>query len=154
DFVVETDDFATLSADLPALCEDLDPLAQQWDRLSSRMCWMMLLPGPVKVDLIFPDERHQQEPPWHLSMETLPWMDAHFWDWILWLRAKTAHGADGLVRAELIRLHEHLLSPLGVRTAPASTNEAVAVYRAGRDEAERRMGCHVDRRLEAAVTNN
>src|SRR5438477_11731946 len=35
DFLVESDDFALLADDLPALCRPFEPLAQQWDRLSS-----------------------------------------------------------------------------------------------------------------------
>src|SRR5436190_3362575 len=54
DFVVETTDFARVAEALPLLVAALDPLAQQWDRLADTMCWMVMLPGPVKVDLIFP----------------------------------------------------------------------------------------------------
>ena len=105
DFAVRTNDFARLKRDLPGVLGELDPLAEQWDRLSDEMCWMVMLPGPVKVDLIFPSERHKHEPPWRVSRETLPAIDAHFWDWVLWLRAKEARGKGELVRAELLRLH-------------------------------------------------
>ena len=31
------------------------------------MCWMVMLPGPVKVDLIVADVPHEHEPPWEPS---------------------------------------------------------------------------------------
>ena len=60
DFVVATDDFPALARDLPDLCAPLAPLALQWDPLSPHQCWMLMLPGPTKVDLIFPDEPHPE----------------------------------------------------------------------------------------------
>ncbi len=63
DFIVDTHEFQQLAEALPGLLGELDPLAEQWDRLSDEMCWMVMLPGPVKVDLIFPSERHEHEPP-------------------------------------------------------------------------------------------
>src|SRR5436190_3349368 len=129
DFAVRTNDLEQLKRDLPGLLGDLDPLAEQWDRLSDEMCWMVMLPGPVKVDVIFPSERHEHEPPWRPSCETLPGIDAHFWDWALWLRAKEARGKNDLVFAQLLRLHEHLLRPMGVPEPPSSIGEAVASFR-------------------------
>ena len=63
DFLVETADFGTVAAELDSFCALLAPLAQKWDRLSSRYCWMLILRGPTKVDLIFADQPHQPEPP-------------------------------------------------------------------------------------------
>jgi predicted nucleotidyltransferase len=62
DFRVETFDFSAVAAALPDLLRPLDPLAEQWDRLSDRQCWMVIVPGPAKIDLIFPEEQHVQEP--------------------------------------------------------------------------------------------
>jgi hypothetical protein len=124
---------------------------QQWDRLSETWCWMPILPGPVKVDLIFPDEPHAKEGPWKPSAETLSGIDDHFWDWMLWLRGKEAAGKSELVESELQKLFGHLLGPLGVETPPSSVGEAVASYRAGRDRAERRFDRRVSRDLESAV---
>jgi hypothetical protein len=151
DFIVETDRFDKLVRDMPELLEGLHPLAQQWDRLSHHMCWMVLLPGPVKVDLIFDGRRHRPEPPWTPSRQTLAHMDAHFWDWVLWMRAKRARGDPERVGSELKRMHEHLLAPLGLRDPPNSIDEAVETYRRARNAAEQRFGCRVDRRLETEV---
>jgi len=151
DFKVDASDFATLSEALPALSAPFDPLAQQWDRLSSEQCWMLVLRGPAKVDLIFPVEPHVDEPPWEPGAQNLDAIDAHFWDWMLWLVSKQATGQADLVASELEKLFEHLLEPLGVDRAPASIAEAVAGYRNVRDRAESRFGVAVSRDLENAV---
>jgi hypothetical protein len=78
-------------------------------------------------------------------------MDAHFWDWMLWLRGKEEAGKEDLVVAELDKAFDHLLGPLGVRTAPSSIREALALYLNGRAQAERRFGQRVPRDLEAEV---
>ena len=54
DFVVVTDRFGEVARALPTLVAGLEPLAQQWDRISEYPCYMLMLSGPVKVDLIFP----------------------------------------------------------------------------------------------------
>lgn len=151
DFVVETDDFAAVARDLPGLSAPLAPLAVQWDPLSPHWCWMLMLAGPTKIDLLFLDEPHGLEPPWEPTRESLSAIDRHFWDWALWLRSKEAAGKRELVASELAKLFRHLLGPLGVATAPGSVAEAVAAYRDARAAAERRFGCEVPRELEAAV---
>jgi predicted nucleotidyltransferase len=153
DFVVATHDFPALARDLPSLSAPLAPLAEQWDRLSPHQCWMLILRGPTKVDLIFPDEPHELEPPWEPSRESLVAIDHHFWDWALWLRSKEESGKRDLVAAELEKLFEHLLGPLGATNNPGSVAEADAVYRDARAAAERRFGCEVPRELEAAVAD-
>ena len=90
DFAVRASDFAVLEPDLAGLVEPLEPLVRQWDRLSDTQCYMLLLRGPVKVDLIFPDEPHAHEPPWQPAPETLQGIDGHLWDWLLWLTSKAA----------------------------------------------------------------
>jgi predicted nucleotidyltransferase len=151
DFLVETDDFEAVAQVLPFLLEPLEPLAQQWDRLSSERCWMLIVPGPAKIDLIFASEPHTDEPPWQPNRDNLGAIDAHFWDWMLWLRAKEAGGKLGRVAIELDKLFEHLLAPLGVQRRPSSVSEALAGYRAARERAEQRFGVVVPRELEAAV---
>jgi hypothetical protein len=108
----------------------------QWDRLSSTWCYMLILAGPVKVDLIF-TEPHALLPAWQVTAATLPGIDDHFWDWMLWLAAKHQAVKAGLVAAELAKLHEHLLAPLGVRAPPATPAQAIGSYRAAR----RRCAC-------------
>jgi predicted nucleotidyltransferase len=146
DFGVWTSDFVALSEALPQLLAPLDPLAQFWDPLSAEQCWMLILEGPVKVDLIFPEEPHAKEGPWEVGPGTLRAIDDHFWDWMLWLRGKVARDKRELVAGELEKLFVHLLEQ-----APSSIAASVAAYRAGRDRAERRFGTSVSRRLEEAV---
>jgi Nucleotidyltransferase domain len=151
DFLVEARDFHAVAAALPELLAPLKPLAQQWDRLSDEQCWMLTLRGPVKVDLIFPREPHVHEPPWVPSAGNLDAIDAHLWDWLLWLRGKEAAGKSDLVAAELEKLFAHLLRPLGVERVPSSVADAVELYRPARDAAAARLGCAVSPALEAEV---
>ena len=151
DFVVVTERFDEVGRALPALVAELEPLGQQWDRISAYPCYMLMLAGPVKVDLIFPDEPFESLPPWTVSAETLDGIDQHFWDWILWLASKREKREDELVRRELIKLRDHLLGPLGVDRVPGSIGAAVEGYRAARDEREREFGVEVSRRREREV---
>jgi hypothetical protein len=122
DFRVEARDFDAVAAALPALLAPLEPLAQQ-------------------------EEPHVREPPWVPSAENLGAIDAHLWDWLLWLRSK----GDDLVAAELEKLFVHLLRPLGVERVPTSVADAVELYRPARDAAAARLGCVVPLALEAEV---
>ena len=151
DFEVETDDFASVAPALPELVRPLDPLAQQWDRISDYPCYMLMLTGPVKVDLIFPGEPYASLPPWTVSPDTLDGIDQHFWDWILWLASKREKGQDELVGREMAKMHDHLLGPLGVDRVPSSIEAAVERYRSARDERERDFGVEVSRRREREV---
>jgi hypothetical protein len=151
DFVVVTERFDEVARALPALVAELEPLAQQWDRISAYPCYMLMLAGPVKVDLIFPDEPYESLPPWSVSAETVDGIDQHFWDWILWLASKREKREDELVRRELIKMRDHLLGPLGVDRAVSSIEAAVQAYRAARDEREREFGVQVSRRREHEV---
>jgi hypothetical protein len=112
---------------------------------------MMILRGPVKVDLIFPSERHEHEPPWKPAAENLEALDAHFWDWMLWLWSKHTSGKSDLVANELRKLRDHLLDPLGVERPPSSIPAAIAAYRGARDRAEQQFGFGVSRELETEV---
>jgi hypothetical protein len=151
DFVVATERFDEVARALPELVAELEPLGQQWDRISAYPCYMLLLAGPVKVDLIFPDEPFESLPPWTVSAETLDGIDQHFWDWILWLASKREKREDELVRRELTKLRDHLLGPLGVARVPGSIGAAVERYRAARDEREREFDVEVSRRREREV---
>jgi hypothetical protein len=151
DFVVVTERFDEVARALPALVAELEPLAQQWDRISAYPCYMLMLAGPVKVDLIFPDEPFESLPPWTVSAETLDGIDQHFWDWILWLASKREKRENELVRRELIKLRDHLLGPLGEDRVPGSIGAAVERYRAARDKREREFGVEVSRRREREV---
>jgi hypothetical protein len=148
DFAVTAAEFDDLRNALPETVRPLHPVVAQWDRLGRTWCYMLILAGPAKVDLLF-GRPHQPAGPWPVNASTLAGVDDHFWDWALWLRSKL--GRDDIVAAELRKLHEHLLGPMGVSSAPASLGEAVTAYRAAREECERRLGSHVSRNAENAV---
>jgi hypothetical protein len=83
--------------------------------------------------------------------DTLLALDAHFWDWILWLVAKRARGREELVHAELKKMHGFLLGPLGVDAVPTTIEEAVGAYLPASAEAERRLAIKVPRALRDEV---
>jgi predicted nucleotidyltransferase len=150
DFAVETGDFAALAPRMRTLVEPLAPLAAQWDPLGTERCYMLILRGPVKVDLIF-DEPQEESPPWSVERRTLPLIDDHFWDWTLWLVPKDVAGKAALVADELEKMHRHLLGPLGVDAPPRSIEEAVAAYLPVRDATAARLGAKLSRSLEREV---
>jgi hypothetical protein len=152
DFQIDTTDARALARDLPALVESLDPVAAQWDRLTEHATYMLMLPGAVKIDLFPGDERRELEPPWEPAPSNLEAIDAHFWDWVLWLGSKYLHGQGDLVGAELRKLQDNLLGPLGIATAPATIDAAVTQYGRARDRLERRWSISVDRRLGDEVS--
>jgi predicted nucleotidyltransferase len=153
DFTVDLNDFAGVRADLPALVTELEPLSQQWDRLGpdDYCCYMLMLAGPVKIDLIFPGVPHRPDPPWEVTPDTLDGIDQHFWDWILWMEAKEQGGKDELVWQELTKMSEHLLKPMGVDRVPGSIHVATVEYLAARERLESSLGVHVPRRVELEV---
>ncbi len=104
DFTVAVAEFGAVRKELPSLTSPLRPVIAQWDRLSRRWCYRMILAGPVKVDLIF-DRPHPIASPWMVSAATLAAIDDHFWDWALWLGSKQLAGRIDLVTAELGKLH-------------------------------------------------
>ncbi|HJP66487.1 MAG TPA: nucleotidyltransferase domain-containing protein [Actinomycetota bacterium] len=151
DFEVQTSDFGSIADALPGLCAPLQPLAQQWDRLSAWYCWMLMLRGPTKVDLIFPDQAHTDEPPWRPASDNLDAIDAHFWDWMLWLKSKEVAEKMDVVGVHLQKAFDHLLAPLGAERPPSSIPDAVGVYRRARGHVEERFGRRVSRALETEV---
>jgi predicted nucleotidyltransferase len=152
DLVVHTDDVDAVARDLPALVVELEPLAAQWDRLGppEYSCYMLMLPGPAKVDLIV-HVPHELQPPWEVTAETLDGIDRHFWDWTLWMASKRQRGETALVAEQLELMSEHLLRPLCVAERPGSIEEAIAAYRAARDSREDELGMAVSRGLEREV---
>ncbi|MGH9247122.1 MAG: nucleotidyltransferase domain-containing protein [Acidimicrobiales bacterium] len=150
DFHVDTSDFDAVATDLTGRVAALDPIAGLWDPLSEHHVYAFILPGPVKVDLLF-DEPHELAPPWSPSAATLPDIDVHFWDWTLWLAGKVYAGKHELVAAELEKMWRHLLAPIGVTSAPASLHEAVDRYVTVRRKLEELYGTPVRRRLADEV---
>jgi predicted nucleotidyltransferase len=147
DFRIDTTDGAALAHDLPALSAALEPLAAQWDRLTERATYMLVLPGAIKVDVFPGDERRAIEPPWEPSAANLVAIDAHFWDWTLWLGGKLLAEKTDVVADELTKMHGHLLRPLGVPEPPPTVDSAVGAYRLARDRHDRDWGISVSRRL-------
>jgi predicted nucleotidyltransferase len=152
DFRVDTTNGAALARELPTLVEPLEPLAAQWDRLTERATYMLMLAGAVKVDLFPGDELRAIQPPWEPTPSNLVAVDAHFWDWALWLGGKVLAEKTGVIAEELRKLHRNLLGPLGVTSPPATVEQAVAEYRGARNRLELRWDISVPRRLGDEVS--
>jgi hypothetical protein len=145
DFQVETTDFDALAAALPNLVDPLDPLSRQWDRLSPFPTYMLMLRGPLKLDLLFLGRPNKPQPPWVPSAATLAGIDDHLWDWVLWLASKERAGdREQLARDQRALMHEHLLRPLGVERVPRSAPDAAASYLEARAAWEQQLGVAVD----------
>jgi hypothetical protein len=151
DFTVETSDFPRFADELPRLVEPLHPLAAQWDRYSDHACYMLMLRGPAKVDLIFLSERQEWAPPWLPSADNLADIDAHFWDWILWLVQKSRGADRRTVRKGLADMQRLMLAPMGARAEPGSIAQALDSYVALRAELEERFGVRVPRDVQEEV---
>ena len=151
DFLVHTDDFKTVSGDLPRLVATLEPLSELWDPYSEHACYMLMLRGPTKIDLIFPSVKREWSGPWEPSADTLDDIDRHFWDWILWLEQKRRGGRTAQLEKSLADMFELLLRPLGVADQPRSLSEAVTAYLSARSALEASFGVRVPRTLEREV---
>jgi predicted nucleotidyltransferase len=141
-----------MMAELPSLVASLGPLAAFWEPLSEQAGYMVVLDGPIKVDVFPIGASRRIQPPWLLSADTLASMDAHFWDWTLWLGGKALRGERQLLADELAKMHRYLLAPLGVASAPASLGEAVASYHRARAEAMDALGVVVNQELGRQVS--
>ena len=152
DFAVQTSDFTSVAQDLPALVEPLDPVGALWEPLGHFPVFMLLLHGPTKVEYLFLDHAQEPRPPVQPSPETLPSIDAHFWDWIWWITTKAHAGRDDLVKQHWPRLYRHLLEPLGADVVPDSVEAATRAFLVRRRELEQRYGVRVSRELEREVS--
>lgn len=151
DFAVTTDNFESVARDLPELVAQLGPLAQQWDPYASHACYMLMLPGPTKVDFLFLDELRTWAPAWSPSAETLEAIDRHFWDWILWLEQKRRGGKTAVLCEGLGNMYTLMLGPMGVESVPSSVEDALMSYLRARSALERRFSVAVPRRLQDEV---
>jgi hypothetical protein len=142
-----TGDAEEMVAEIPPLVASLRPLAAFWEPLSENAGYMIVMHGPVKVDLFPTGARREIQPPWVPSADTIAAIDAHFWDWALWLGGKSLRDERQLVADELAKMHWFLLGPLGVTTAPASLDEAVTSYRRVRAQASEAFRADVDPEL-------
>ena len=151
DFLVSTDAFPEVAPELPHLVQPLEPLSELWDPYSDRACYMLMLRGPTKIDLIFPSEKREWAGAWEPSAGTLEDIDRHFWDWILWLEQKRRGGRMQQLEKSLGDMFHLLLQPMGADTEPHSVADAVTAYLAARDELETRFGLTLSRVLEREV---
>jgi hypothetical protein len=151
DFLVLTDDFAAVARALPALVAPLCPLSELWDPYSHYACYMLMLRGPTKVDLIFSGEKRKWSSAWEPAPDTLEAIDTHFWDWILWLEQKRRGGRTAQLEKSLGDMFDLMLRPLGVVEKPRSVAEATDAYVAARGALERRFRVRVPRTLEDEV---
>jgi hypothetical protein len=151
DFRIDGDDMAELVAALPDISTELRPLASLWDPLSERAVYMLVLDGPVKVDLFPGEQRRPLEAPRIPNAKNLALIDAHFWDWTLWLGSKAIRHDDAMVARELAKMYAHILQPIGAPHAPSSIQEAVNTYTDVRSEAESACGVRVSRDLANQV---
>jgi hypothetical protein len=151
DLYVRAGDFERIAADLPGLVTPLRPLHQFWDPYGKHYAYMVLLQGPTKLDLCFFDEPHTYEPPYEVSAETLPAIDLHFWDWILWTEQKRLCGRGELVQESLGLMSTHMLRPMGAEVEPTTVQAALAAYLAARERLEHDLAVSVDRALEDEI---
>jgi hypothetical protein len=151
DFAVYTDDFESVAGDLHNLVAALNPLSGQWDPYSKVECYMLLLPGPTKIDLLFVNQPREWSPAWDPSPETLEAIDRHFWDWILWLEQKRRGGRPEVTAKSLRDMYELMLRPMGVPAEPRSLPAAIDSYLDARGELERAFDMRLPRDLEHEV---
>lgn len=151
DFGIKVHDFPPFAHEISTLVARLRPLARQWDRLSETKCYMLVVHGPIKVDLLFPDEPNEQSGPWRVTEESLEHIDAHLWDWVLWLASKQFRGSLELVSTELSKLFGHILQPMGVRQAPQTISDAINDYKRARGDFEMRFQISVNTELQDEV---
>ncbi len=147
DFEIETDEIDTVDAALPELMAPLQPLYAFHDPLSHLYLYIMVLRGPVNVDLFFKRD-HEWDPPWQVNRENLYQVNGHFWNWIYWLAGKEARGLADLVQAELQKMFDFLLKPMGVSKVPESIGDAVRAFHIALREREKQFQVRLDRTLE------
>ena len=130
----------------------LESVGTQWEPVGHFPVYQVMLRGPTKVEYLFLDHQQDRRPPLEPSKDTLPAIDTHFWDWIWWIGTKAAVGRDDLVAEHLGQMHEYLLRPLGVPSAPATIDSAVAAFRERRRALAARYGLSLGTALEQEVT--
>ena len=151
DIYVEGEPEAMMTT-IPPLVASFAPLASFWEPLSEEAGYMVVAAGPTKVDVFPLGARRHIQPPWRLNADSLPKIDAHFWDWTLWLGGKALRGEWSRVAAELDKMYGFLLAPVGVAVAPTSLDEAVASYLRARRDAADSLRVGVDAELGRQVS--
>jgi hypothetical protein len=143
----------TMMVQVPEVISSFGPLAAFWEPLAEEAGYMVVMDGPIKVDVFPTGARRRIQPPWVLSAETLVQIDGHFWDWCLWLGGKSLRNERELVVNELTKMHAFLLAPIGVAAAPETLGEALAVYLPARASAMNALGVFVDPELGRQVSD-
>ena len=151
DIYVEGDPEGMMT-EIPALVASFGPLAAFWEPLSEEAGYMVVMDGPTKVDVFPLGARRHIQPPWRLNADSLPKIDAHFWDWTLWLGGKALRGEWSLVADELDEMYRFLLAPVGVAIPPTSLDEAVASYLRARQDAVDSLRVRVQAELGRQVS--
>jgi hypothetical protein len=141
----------TMMVQVPEVIAPFGPLAAFWEPLAEEAGYMVVLDGPIKMDVFPTGGRRRIQPAWVLSAETLVEIDGHFWDWSLWLGGKTLRNERELVIHELKKMHDFLLAPIGVAAAPTTLGEALAVYLPARASAMNALGVFVHPELGRQV---
>lgn len=152
DFVVETDDLEAAMDAIEGLPHMGPVLAAQWDPFPRDATYMLILPGAVRVDFIFPEAPVVRRAAWDLARDSPSAIETHSWDWVLWLGSKVLTGDQRLVHEELDKMFELLLRPLGARKAPGTVEDAIAQVMAWREDAMGEGGAVADPALGAEVT--
>ncbi len=67
-------------AEIPRLVTSYGPLAAFWDPLPVQAGYMVVMDGPIKVDVLPIGASRRVQPPWLLSADSLASIDGHFWD--------------------------------------------------------------------------
>jgi hypothetical protein len=146
-------DSEAMMAEVPIVIASFGPLAAFWEPLAEEAGYMVVMDGPLKVDVFPIGGRRSIQLRWVLSAETLGQIDGHFWDWSLWLGAKTLRDERELVASELTKMHSFLLEPIGVAVAPTNLGQAIAVYLRARASAMDALGESVDPELGRQVAD-
>jgi hypothetical protein len=142
---------AKLMAEIPGLMAPVRPLGAFWEPLSEDAGYMMVMDGPVKIDLFPIGGRRSLQPPWEPASATLSGIDGHYWDWMLWLGSKALRHQDELVSDELAKMQWFLLGPLGVERTPADLQDTVALYLKARAVTSERLKTPVSEGLGRQV---
>ena len=142
-----------MMAEIPGLVASFGPLAAFWDPQPEQAGYKVVMDGPIKVDVFPIGVSRRIQPPWVLSADSLASIEGHFWDWTLWLGSKALRGERQRVADELAKMHGFLLAPLGVASAPASLDEAVASYHRARAQAMDVLGVVVRQELGQQVSH-
>jgi predicted nucleotidyltransferase len=144
DLEVTTNDFQGAAVGIIEVAAALHPLAVFFDPLGTRPNLTVVLDGPTKVDLIFPDVPFEAASPWEATGDTMTKIDWHFWDWTLWLAAKRLRGLDDIVDFSLEDQFAFVLEPMGVTQQPKSIEEAMDAYEEARGKKAAELGVEVD----------